>query len=147
MRFNISKITRKIIAMTFICSLFVCNVGSVDASSISTEGELKNYKGHVSAAFTDNDSYGCFHGKINLTGGARENLKVKIEAYYFTNSSDRKFRRNVHNYVTSYSATSYSVVAGGKNVTYPLCTTGYPCTAIATINGSYQGKAQLYSYR
>ncbi len=143
MKYNISKIAKKVMTMTLTCSLLLCNVTRVDA--LSARSELKNYNGSVSVVFSNNDSYGTFTGKINLTGGANENLKATVEGYYFRSASDRRLRINIRNYISTYSHTGYSAVAGGKSVTYPICTTGYPCRAIATINGTYQGKAQLYS--
>lgn len=130
--------------MTLMCSLLLCNVARVDAKS--TRSELKDYNGSVSVIFSDHDSYGSYTGQIFLSGGVNKNLKVTVEGYYFRNSLDRIYRKNSINYNTDYSHTGYSVVAGGKSLTYPLCTTGYPCKAIAAVNGVYQGKAQLYSY-
>lgn len=144
MKSNISKIAKKVMTMTLMCSLLLCsNAARVDASSAGSA--LKNYKGNVYAAFSNHDSYGAFTGKISLSGSASEKLTARVEAYYFVSSSDRRLRSNVRNYINTHSYTGNSVVAGGQSVTYPLCTTGYPCRAFATINGSYQGKAELYS--
>jgi len=139
MKFNLKKTVKRVMAMTLICSL-LCNAATADAAST----KLKNYAGNVSISFrSPNYNEGAFTGKIFLSGGVTANLKVTVEAYHYATSYDKRQDVDVRNYKSSHSCKSHSVAAGGQTISYPICSKKYPCRALAAVNGSYQGKAEM----
>ena len=138
MKNKISKNVKKIIAMSLMCSVLLCNV---DASAATVS--LKKYNGNVVASFTNRNYEGAYNGAVHLFGGVKKNLNARIEAYYFDNASDRNKRKNVRFYDKSYSYYGSNIGVGGHTVTYPLCNSGYPCQVFAAVNGVFQGKAVI----
>ena len=138
MNFRFAKNTKRVIAAALMCSALLCNFSNAEASTVS----LKDYNGTVVATFSNHDTTGSYSGIVHVVG-VKAKIKAKVEAYYFKSASDRKNLNNVNFYDVSYTHYGYCAGAGGKNLTYPLCNSGYPCQAFASVNGSFQGKAVI----
>lgn len=125
-------------ALTLTCSL-LCNVATADAAS----AELNDYNGNVWVTFhSHNFNEGSFTGTVHLNGGLKAKLRATVEAYHYATSYDKRQDVNVRNYNTYHEYYGQAVTAGGRTISYPVCSKKYPCRALARVNGKYQGKAE-----